>query len=124
MGCNLACVQPEHLYGPVDLVYEDQRLFLNKRPRDYNELFRVIMNFISDVKTPQDIILEYSGPEGINSIIHDLSLQEAYILSTNQKLVIGIRLSWSCQSRLSSPFHSLMYSYSPTLQSNLTKKTV
>ncbi|CAG9335847.1 unnamed protein product [Blepharisma stoltei] len=116
MGCNMTCVQPEHLSGPVDLVYEDQRLALDRRPRDYNELFKVIMNFISEVKTPQDVILEYSGPEGINSIIHDLSLQEAYILSGKQKLVIGIKLSLGCQSRVSSPFPSPMYSYSTTMK--------
>lgn len=112
MGCNFTCVQPEQLKGPIDLVYEDERLSLDRRPRDYNELFRVVINFVNEVRGPQDLILEYSGPDGINTIMHDLSLQEAYILAGKQKLVIGIKLSMSCRSRLSSPHLSPVFSYS------------
>lgn len=58
MGCNYSCIQPESCNGPLELVYDEDRLLLDSRPKNFNELFRVILNFVKLVKVPQDLSLE------------------------------------------------------------------
>ncbi len=93
MGCNMSCMAPELTEGPMDIVYEDTRISLTRRPRDFHELLLQILKIVPDVKSTYEIVLEYSCEEGIKSIMDDVSLQEAYIRAYNEKLIVGVRHS-------------------------------
>lgn len=89
----MSCMTPELTTGPMDIIYEDTRISLTRRPRDFHELLLQILKIVPNVKSAYEIVLEYSCEEGIKSIMDDVSLQEAYIRANNEKLIVGVRHS-------------------------------
>jgi hypothetical protein len=53
----------------------------------------MLLNIILDARTAEDIVIEYSGITGPTRIKDDLSLQEAYIVSSEGRLILGVQMS-------------------------------
>lgn len=85
----MTCFDPEYLNQPLEVIIEDKSIVFTKRPRDLKTLYELIQG-TQESSTP-NIIFEYSGNEGVKQLTNDLFLQEAYILHSNTKLVIGSR---------------------------------
>ena len=67
-----------------------------------NYIFVLILT--ANAKKISDIVLEYYSNEGLKTIVDEISLQEAYILNQDTKLIIGVRPS------LDRSINSLSYS--------------
>lgn len=50
----------------------------------------MLLNIVEDAKQASDIVIEYSGYDGIKQILDDTSLQIAQIESANEKLILGV----------------------------------
>jgi hypothetical protein len=53
----------------------------------------MLLKMIRDTHNADDLIIEYSGMEGIQRIKDDDSLQVAYVQSGDEKLVMGVQLA-------------------------------
>ena len=77
----------------LELVYKDQRALFKHRPDTLEELTRSVLELAPEFKSPNEFVLEYVAADGVKSIFHDLSLQEAYIRHEHARLIIGVKPS-------------------------------
>jgi hypothetical protein len=73
--------------------YEDTKVLLNSRPDTYQQLIDVILSIVPAARSDRDLVIEYSGHEGVRVLMNDVTLQEAYVSACERKLVLGVRLS-------------------------------
>jgi len=92
MGCNCSCSETVPYTAPLEIVIQDNRVALDKRPKSLEELLRVVHEIELENKTSKEVVLEYYGLEGITQILNDLGLQEAYVYAGSAKLVIGAKV--------------------------------
>ena len=92
MGCS-CILGMDAGKGPVELVYDDNHLVLNKRPKTYQELVSVVLKMIPAARSEMDVVMEYCASTGVKTIINDISLQEAYAVSSSQPTIIGLKLA-------------------------------
>mmetsp|Transcript_18305 Transcript_18305/g.32902 ORF Transcript_18305/g.32902 Transcript_18305/m.32902 type:complete len:121 (+) Transcript_18305:7-369(+) len=120
MGCTM-CLANDLFRRPLELNYEDTKVTISARPEKYLQLIDVILRLVPAARSEEDLVVEYSGPDGIRVVMNDVTLQEAYVSSWDRKLVLGIRLSKdyvpfeyrargtsSHSAKLSSPSYSQM----------------
>ena len=79
----------------VELIYEDSRVVLSKRPNSCEELLSVVLKMVPEAGKPSDVVLEYCSSAGVKTILSDLSLHEAYASAAGPLVIIGIRLAKS-----------------------------
>ena len=53
----------------------------------------MILHIVTDASTADDLVIEYSSHDGIRCIVDDTTLQEAYLQTSGEQLIIGIQLS-------------------------------
>lgn len=92
MGCTI-CFSNQLLRRPLELIYEDTKVNVNEQFDTYQQLIDVILRIVPAARSEADLVIEYSGREGVRVVMNDVTLQEAYVSAWERKLVLGIRLS-------------------------------